>query len=136
MKIYYGVTLFVCMGTSLFGYHKFRCMDCLLTGQEKPSSLGQAFVATPSISVSKAAYVLVDRHGISTSYVYLTALDKRAIAKHLKECDTKTVITNQLIESYIHPSWRRRHVVGLVLQDFRSMKPTATVGDVLRALKV
>ncbi|MFI5332555.1 MAG: hypothetical protein ACHQVS_00470 [Candidatus Babeliales bacterium] len=127
-----GVIALCIMSTSLYGYHKFRCMDCLL--DNKTSSI--QFVATPSFSIAKASYVMVDNRGVTTSYVYLSALDKRAIVKQLRAYNTETPITQDLINACKRPAWRRKQVVGLVLQDFKSMKPTATVGDVLAALQL
>lgn len=106
-------------------------MDCLLTPQ------GDApFVATPSFSLEKASYIMVDDHGIITSYVYLSPLDKRAIKKQLSSYKPGTLITQDLINECKYPAWRRKHVVGLVLQDFKTMKPTATVDNVLKALQL
>ena len=133
MKMHMIVVVLVSMGTSLYGYHKFRCMDCLLSSQD---GIERTFVATPSFRLDKAAYVMVDNRGMITSYVYLSALDKHAIAKKLHEYKPGTPITQDLINACKRPAWRRKQVVGLVLQDFKSMKPEATVDDVLKALKL
>lgn len=131
MKRYMVALSVLGIAPSVVGYQKFRCMDCLLTSQEQSS-----FVATPSFSLKKASYVMVDSHGITTSYVSLSVCDRGKIAKELRRYDSKKPITQDLINSYKRPAWRRNHVVGLVLQDFKSMKETATVGDVLKALKL
>lgn len=135
MKMYVMILGMITMGTSLYGYHKFRCMDCLLGSQDNKTSTIQ-FVATPSFRLDKASYVMVDNKGIITSYVYLSALDKRAIAKQLHAYKRDTLITHDLINACKRPAWRRKHVVGLVLQDFKAMKPSATVDDVLTALQL
>lgn len=130
-KLIVIAALLACVKTS--GYYKFRCADYMKVGGRDICGSVLAKVAPQK---SAAHYTMEDSFGMC--HVYLSASDKKrivgALSRFKKTPDT--VITKDLIHEFTPSSWRPRHVIGLVLQDFAMLKNQATVNDVLSALNL
>ncbi len=115
----------------MHGYCKFRCADYMKMGDRTVCS---SILNKITPHHAAAHYTLEDAYGMC--YVYLSSSDKKRVIQALSRYESSSLITQELIQEF-SPSVRgKRHIIGLVLQDFATLnKNKATVQDVLQALK-
>lgn len=122
-KIKILISLALSTWLPLYPYRKFRHITLPRT-----ESLHAPF------NLNHASYTLIDTTGTVTSYIHLNGSDRERIYRSLKHYGRSTNVTPEFIKQFASSARSRKNIVGLVLQDFTTMKQDVTIGSILDSL--